>query len=63
MSTMVTPAFVSASAEILLSLASVFILLVAVSRRKGTTTFAAWAAVGAFLVAAILILSNSSDQM
>jgi NADH-quinone oxidoreductase subunit N len=60
---MVTPAFVFASAEIFLSLASVFILLVAVFRRKGTTTFAAWAVVGVFSIAAILILSNSSDQM
>ena len=63
MSTMVTPAFVSASAEIFLSLASVFILLLAVFRRKGATSFAAWAVVGAFSIAAILILSNSSDQM
>ena len=63
MSTMVTPAFVFASAEIFLSLASIFILLVAVFRRKGATTFSSWAAVGAFSIAAILIVSNSSDQM
>ena len=63
MSTMVTPAFVSAPAEIFLSLASVFILLLAVFRRKGATSFTAWAVVGAFSIAAILIFSNSSDQM
>ena len=63
MSTMVTPAFLSASAEIFLSLASILILLVAVFRKKGATTFAACTVVGAFFIAAILILSNSSDQM
>ena len=63
MSTMVTPVFLSASAEIFLSLASIIILLVAVFRKKGSTTFAAWAVVGAFSVAAILIVSNSSDQI
>ena len=63
MSTMVTPAFLSASAEIFLSLAGILILLVAVFRKKGSATFAAWAVVGAFSVAAILIVSNSSDQM
>ena len=63
MSTMVTPAFLSASAEIFLSLASILILLVAVFRKKGSTTFAAWAVVGALSIAAILIVSNSSDQM
>ena len=63
MSTMVTPAFLSASAEIFLSLAGILILLLAVFRKRGSTTFAAWAVVGAFSIAAILIVSNSNDQM